>query len=156
MGIAVLVTLFGGEVTNFKLLVLSCWAGPWLAPSSPSAWNDLHARTRGHPTQLRGRAAVLVGIVSFLDPPAQYDGTEKLIHEIEIVLGVFIGGITFTGSVVAFGKLRGSIGSKPLLLPARHWLNLAMVLGSVWFGWQFTQQAHDPLSKACSSSPPSP
>ncbi len=145
MGIAVLVTLFGGEVTNFKLLVPlmlgGALVGAFLAQrvemtSMPELVAILHSFV--------GAAAVLVGIVSFLDPPAQYDGTEKLIHEIEIVLGVFIGGITFTGSVVAFGKLRGSIGSKPLLLPARHWLNLAMVLGSVWFGWQFTQQAHDP------------
>ena len=66
-----------------------------------------------------GAAAVLVGLSSFLDPGHEtMIGTEKLIHEIEILLGVFIGGVTFTGSVIAFGKLRGSLSGKPLLLPA--------------------------------------
>ena len=59
------------------------------------------------------------------------DGVEARIHEVEIFVGVFVGAITFTGSVVAFGKLRGLIGSKPLLLPGRHVLNLAAVLGCV-------------------------
>ena len=60
-----------------------------------------------------------------------------LIHDIEIFLGVFIGGITFTGSVIAWGKLQGVIASKPMLLPARHWMNLAAivicVLLGIWF-----------------------
>ena len=64
-------------------------------------------------------------------------GTELLIHEIEIVLGVFIGAYTFTGSVIAFLKLRGSIGGKPLTLPLRHELNLLLVLSSVLFGVWF-------------------
>ena len=50
---------------------------------------------------------------------------EKAIHEVEIYLGVLIGAVTFSGSVIAFGKLSAQIGGKPLLLPARHWLNLA-------------------------------
>ena len=61
----------------------------------------------------------------------------------EILLGVFIGGVTFTGSVVAFGKLRGSLSGKPLLLPGRHFINLAMVGGSVWLGSEFLNQGHD-------------
>ena len=60
-----------------------------------------------------------------------------LIHNIEIILGVFIGGLTFTGSIIAWGKLDGRIDSKPMLLPARHWLNLAALfiafLFSIWF-----------------------
>src|ERR1700676_4807915 len=55
-----------------------------------------------------GLAAVLVGVASFLDPGAHFEGAEKTIHEVEIFLGVFIGAITFTGSIVAFGKLQGT------------------------------------------------
>ena len=84
-----------------------------------------------------GLAAVLVGFASYLDPNAHYEGAEKTIHEVEIYLGVFIGAVTFTGSIIAFGKLQGSIGGKPLTLPARHWLNLAGMLGSVWLGYLF-------------------
>ena len=91
-----------------------------------------------------GAAAVLVGLSSFLDPGHEtMIGTEKLIHEIEILLGVFIGGVTFTGSVIAFGKLRGSLSGKPLLLPARHLLNLGMLGASIWLGSEFLQQGHD-------------
>ena len=91
-----------------------------------------------------GAAAVLVGLSSFLDPGHEtMIGTEKLIHEIEILLGVFIGGVTFTGSVIAFGKLRGSLSGKPLLLPARHLLNLGMLGASIWLGYEFLQQGHD-------------
>ena len=67
-----------------------------------------------------GAAAVLVGIASFLAPPSDLSGAEAVIHEIEVFIGVFIGAITFTGSIVAYGKLQGLIRSKPLLLPGRH------------------------------------
>ena len=84
-----------------------------------------------------GLAAVLVGVASFLDPGAHFEGTEKTIHEVEIFLGVFIGAITFTGSIVAFGKLQGTISGKPLMLPGRHWLNLVAILASLWLGYVF-------------------
>ncbi|MFO0570328.1 MAG: Re/Si-specific NAD(P)(+) transhydrogenase subunit beta [Polyangiaceae bacterium] len=84
-----------------------------------------------------GAAAVLVGIASFLAPPAELRGAEAVIHEVEVFLGVFIGAITFTGSIVAYGKLQGLIRSKPLLLPGRHLMNLAMVLVSAWLCAQF-------------------
>ena len=91
-----------------------------------------------------GAAAVLVGLSTFLDPAnASMTGSEKFIHEIEILLGVFIGGVTFTGSVIAFGKLRGSLSGKPLLLPGRHMLNLGMLGAAIWFGSQFLNQGHD-------------
>jgi H+-translocating NAD(P) transhydrogenase subunit beta len=84
-----------------------------------------------------GLAAVLVGINNFFEPPAGIAGAEKVIHEIEIYLGILIGAVTFSGSIVAFGKLSGRISGKPLMLPARHWLNLALgvvALGlCVWF-----------------------
>jgi proton-translocating NAD(P)+ transhydrogenase subunit beta len=84
-----------------------------------------------------GLAAVLVGFASYLDPNSHFEGTEKTIHEVEIYLGVFIGAVTFTGSIVAFGKLQGVISGKPLMLPARHWLNLVAILASVWLGYVF-------------------
>jgi len=76
-----------------------------------------------------GLAAVLVGLASYIN---HGDKAHEIVHQIEILLGVFIGGVTFTGSIVAFGKLRGSIGSKPLLLPGRHLANLVMVLACIW------------------------
>jgi len=84
-----------------------------------------------------GLAAVLVGFASYLDPNSHFEGAEKTIHEVEIYLGVFIGAVTFTGSIVAFGKLQGVISGKPLMLPARHWLNLVAILASVWLGYAF-------------------
>ncbi len=84
-----------------------------------------------------GLAAVLVGITNHLDPAHPPLDSEKLIHGIEIFLGVFIGGVTFTGSIVAFGKLDGKISSKPLMLPRRHWLNLGMLLLCLVLGLWF-------------------
>jgi NAD(P) transhydrogenase subunit beta len=91
---------------------------------------------------LVGLAACLVGFASYVDTSVQYTGAEKTIHEIEIYIGILIGAVTFSGSVVAFGKLSGKIGGKPLLLPARHWLNLAALLVVIGFGVQFLR-AHD-------------
>ena len=64
---------------------------------------------------------------------------EKAIHEVEIYIGILIGAVTFSGSVIAFGKLSGKIGGKPLLLPARHWLNLAGLLVVIGFGYELLQ-----------------
>jgi len=96
-----------------------------------------------------GLAAVLIGFASYLDPTAHFEGPDaqvaKTIHEIEIYLGVLIGAVTFTGSVIAFGKLSARISSKPLALPARHWLNLGLGLVCVWLGVVFVG-AEDPGS----------
>lgn len=83
-----------------------------------------------------GAAAVLVGIANYLQP-ASLSGAEATIHQLEIFIGVLIGAVTFTGSIVAFCKLQGVISSKPLLLPARHWLNLGLLLASIALGVQF-------------------
>ena len=77
-----------------------------------------------------GMAAVLVGINSFLDPHTVATN-EITIHLVEIFVGVFIGAVTFSGSIVAFGKLNGKISSKPLSLPNKHYLNLAAIVVSV-------------------------
>jgi len=84
-----------------------------------------------------GAAAVLVGLGGTLDPTVAHTGVEATIHQIETFVGVFVGAITFTGSIVAFGKLQGLIGSKPLLLPARHLLNIGMVTACLFFASQF-------------------
>lgn len=84
-----------------------------------------------------GAAAVLVGIANYLRPDPTLIGVEASIHEIEIFVGIFIGAVTFTGSVIAFGKLRGIISGKPLLLPGRHLINLGIIGGSVALGYVF-------------------
>jgi H+-translocating NAD(P) transhydrogenase subunit beta len=88
-----------------------------------------------------GLAAVLIGFATYIGgvghDGAALSGAERTIHEVEIYLGILIGAVTFTGSVIAFGKLRGLIDGKPLLLPARHWLNLALGIACVWLATAF-------------------
>jgi NAD(P) transhydrogenase subunit beta len=79
-----------------------------------------------------GLAAILVGFADFAQSSVTRIGAEKTIHEIETFIGVFIGALTFTGSIIAFGKLRGIIGSKPFLLPARHALNIIAITACIW------------------------
>jgi NAD(P) transhydrogenase subunit beta len=86
---------------------------------------------------LVGLAACLVGFASYVDTSVTLAGAEKVVHEIEIYVGVLIGAVTFSGSVIAFGKLSGKIGGKPVLLPGRHWLNLAGLLVVIWYGREF-------------------
>src|SRR5512137_672260 len=86
---------------------------------------------------LVGLAAALVGFASYIDTSVVFEGAEKAIHEVEIYIGILIGAVTFSGSVIAFGKLSGKIGGKPMLLPGRHWLNLAGLLVVIWFGNAF-------------------
>jgi NAD(P) transhydrogenase subunit beta len=83
-----------------------------------------------------GLAAVLVGFGSYLTPSAS-SGAERFIHELEVFVGVFVGALTFTGSVVAFGKLRGIIRSKPVILPARHALNATLLVVCAGLGVRF-------------------
>ena len=78
-----------------------------------------------------------MGIGTYIDADSNYVGVEKTIHEVEIFLGVLIGAVTFTGSVVAFGKLQGVLHSRPLMLPARHVMNILIGLACVWLGWSF-------------------
>ena len=145
MALAIFATFMSGKVSNFELLIPLMLGGAIIGAvmakrvemtSMPELVAILHSFV--------GLAAVLVGVASFLDTThTSLAGTDKLIHEIEILLGVFIGGVTFTGSVVAFGKLRGSLSGKPILLPFRHFLNLGMVGASIYMGAQFLGQGHD-------------
>jgi NAD(P) transhydrogenase subunit beta len=83
-----------------------------------------------------GLSATLVGFGSYLSPGPRTGG-EFMLHSVEVFVGVFVGTFTFTGSIVAFGKLRGTLTSKPLLLPGRHVVNALAVLASVGLGVRF-------------------
>ncbi|MBK9215479.1 MAG: NAD(P)(+) transhydrogenase (Re/Si-specific) subunit beta [Chloracidobacterium sp.] len=84
-----------------------------------------------------GLAAVLVGFATYLGPHATMTAAEKNLHTAEVFIGVCIGSITFTGSVIAFLKLRGTIGGKPFLLPGRHLINIVMLLVTIGLGVAF-------------------
>jgi len=138
MVIAIVVTILGIQSGNYAVLfpamIVGALAGVFVASrvemtQMPQLVAMLHSFV--------GLAAVLVGLASYLDPGSHFEGTEKTIHEVEIFLGVFIGAITFTGSIIAFGKLQGTISGKPLTLPARHWLNLIAIVASIWLGYVF-------------------
>lgn len=144
MTIAVLATVFGPEVTkNFHLIIIAMLIGGTIGgilarkvqmTQMPELVAILHS--------LVGLAAVLVGYVNFMDETISFaTHVEKVIHEVEIYVGIFIGAITFTGSVIAFGKLSAKISGKPMLLPARHWLNLVLLIVTIWMGFEFVNQA---------------
>ncbi|MYF71114.1 MAG: Re/Si-specific NAD(P)(+) transhydrogenase subunit beta [Proteobacteria bacterium] len=142
MSIAMLATIFGVVTANYLMLIAGLIAGGIIGlilarrvqmTQMPELVAILHS--------LVGLAAVLVGFVNFLDPEVHYTGVELTIHDVETYLGILIGAVTFSGSVIAFGKLSGKIGGAPLTLPARHWLNLALLLIAIWYGYQFVVQS---------------
>ncbi|MBI1729095.1 Re/Si-specific NAD(P)(+) transhydrogenase subunit beta [Candidatus Acetothermia bacterium] len=93
---------------------------------------------------LVGLAAVLVGLANYIDPTAYYDGPARTVHGVEIYLGILIGAVTFTGSVIAFGKLSGRITGKPLLLPGRHTINFVILVGVILAGsWFIGARSHE-------------
>ena len=150
MAIAILATIFSGSVTTYGVLILAMLIG-----GSIGAFAAAKVKMTEMPELVAmlhsfvGMAAVLVGFVSFMDPAAasggahEFMGVEKTIHEIEIYLGVLIGAVTFSGSVIAFGKLSGKISGKPLMLPARHWLNLGLLVAAIIMGKMFLSAAPD-------------
>ncbi|MGI9487712.1 MAG: Re/Si-specific NAD(P)(+) transhydrogenase subunit beta [Geminicoccaceae bacterium] len=134
MGIAIFATILGPRVTNYLLLV------PVMAVAAVIGW---FVAKRVEMTQMPqlvailhsfvGLAAVLVGFNSHFEH-GDYSGAEAVIHDIEIFIGVFVGAVTFTGSIIAYGKLEGSISGKPLAFPGRHMMNLAGVIVSLLLG----------------------
>ena len=144
MAIAILATVFGPEVTsNVHLIVIMMLIGGSIGillakkvemTQMPELVAILHS--------LVGLAAVLVGYVNFMDETISFPThVEKVIHEVEIYIGILIGAVTFSGSVIAFGKLSGKIGGSPMLLPGRHWLNLSLLIITFYVGYEFVQQA---------------
>jgi NAD(P) transhydrogenase subunit beta len=142
MTIAVVATIFGVQVTAAGLPYI-------IGAMAVGAAIGLYAARTVQMTQmpelvalmhsLVGLAAVLVGYANFIDPAVSVGLTpaEVAIHEIEMYLGVLIGAVTFSGSVIAFGKLSGKITGKPVLLPGRHLLNLAGLVVVLYFGYRF-------------------
>lgn len=144
MAIAVAATVFGPQVTLAGI--------PWIIGAMAVGGGiGLYAARSVQMTQMPelvalmhsmvGMAAVLVGYATYVDPVAStgLSSAAHAIHAMEIYIGIFIGAVTFSGSVAAFGKLSGRIGGSPLLLPARHWLNLAGLLAVIYFGRMFLQ-----------------
>jgi NAD(P) transhydrogenase subunit beta len=138
MAIGLLVTAFGPQVTGYTVLLPALAVGGAIGAvlasrvemtSMPQLVAILHSFV--------GLAAVLVGIATAMNRSVALYGIEARIHEVEIFVGVFVGAVTFTGSVVAFGKLQGVIGSRPLLLPGRHVINLVAVLACLYLATLF-------------------
>jgi NAD(P) transhydrogenase subunit beta len=145
MVIAVVATALGPSPLNYPLLLATLVAGGAIGAvlaarvqmtSMPQLVAILHSFV--------GLAAVLVGLSSTLSPHDRFSGIERQIHDIETFLGVFIGAVTFTGSVVAFGKLQGVIRSKPLIIPGRHAWNAGAAALCGVLGYQFLTASGEP------------
>ena len=144
MAIALIATVMGVVTQHYEYILVALVVGGTIGliaarrvqmTQMPELVAILHS--------LVGAAAVAVGFANFMDPDrlAHYAGVELTIHDIETYLGVLIGAVTFSGSVIAFGKLSGRIGGKPLTLPGRHWFNLLLLLAAIWFGYEFVVQS---------------
>jgi NAD(P) transhydrogenase subunit beta len=138
MAIAVLVTIAAFVTNNHNILIVVMAIGGVAGfilsqrvkmTQMPELVAILHS--------LVGLAAVLIGFANFLDPGAEFIGVEKTIHDVEIFIGICIGALTFTGSVIAYCKLSELLSGRPLMLPARHWLNLALFIGVIVCGIKF-------------------
>jgi NAD(P) transhydrogenase subunit beta len=149
MAIAVLATIIADGVSNYGVLLITVGIGGAIGArlarrvemtQMPELVAILHS--------LVGLAAVLVGFASYLTPESHFVGTARTIHDVEIYLGVLIGALTFTGSVVAFGKLSGRIGSRPLILPSRHLLNLGIGIACLILLFIFIGAAPDTAAAA--------
>jgi len=131
MAIAVLATVAGSEVSMSSMLIGAIVIGAVIG-----AIVAMRVEMTGMPQLVAalhsfvGLAAVFIGINSDLSVHDFASEAARIIHEVEIFLGVFIGAVTFTGSIIAYGKLAGKIGGKALILPGRHLWNLVMVGGS--------------------------
>lgn len=138
MAIALIATIFGPDSQGFTWIIIAMVIGGGIGihyakkvemTEMPELVAILHSFV--------GMAAVLVGYNSYLDAPVAATHAEHVIHLVEVFLGVFIGAVTFTGSIVAFGKLRGIISSSPMNLPHKHKLNLAAIVVSTLLMLQF-------------------
>ena len=142
MALAVGATILGPQVSSYNWLIPMIALGSIIGllvarrvemTGMPQLVAALHSFV--------GLAAVFIGINSELAPPTGLVGAEIIIHEVEIFVGVFIGAVTTTGSIVAFGKLAGFVGGKPLTLPGRNILNLLAVFACIWLGAMYLNHA---------------
>ncbi len=141
MAIAIIATALSGSVTAYGMLILTVLVGGSIgafaaAKVAMTQMPELVAIMHS----LVGLAAVLVGFATFMDNSIHIEGVEKTIHEIEIYAGILIGAVTFSGSVIAFCKLSEKISGKPLLLPARHWLNFILLVAAIALGFIYLNQ----------------
>ncbi|MCX7097055.1 MAG: Re/Si-specific NAD(P)(+) transhydrogenase subunit beta [Methylococcales bacterium] len=141
MAIAIIATTLSGAVTVYWILIVALIVGGAIGARAalkvemtqmPELVAIMHS--------LVGMAAVFVGYANFMDSTIAITGVEKTIHEMEIYIGILIGAVTFSGSVIAFGKLSEKISGKPLLLPGRHWFNLGLLVAVIVLGGMFLQQ----------------
>lgn len=142
MTLALLATVFGVVTNNYVELMAALVVGGSIGlllakrvqmTEMPELVAILHS--------LVGLAAVMVGYANFMDASVHFTGVDLTIHDIETYLGILIGAVTFSGSVIAFGKLSGRIGGKPLTLPGRHLFNLGLLIAAIWFGREFVIQS---------------
>ncbi|MDD5227354.1 MAG: Re/Si-specific NAD(P)(+) transhydrogenase subunit beta [Methylococcales bacterium] len=142
MAIAIGATALSASVSSYVILVIALLIGGAIGTKAalkvemtqmPELVAIMHS--------LVGMAAVLVSYANFMDDSASLEGVEKTIHEVEIYVGILIGAITFSGSVIAFGKLSERISGKPLLLPNRHFLNLGLLVSAILLGSWFLSSA---------------
>jgi len=147
MAIAILATVLSGHVHGvqaYTILIVALLTGGLIGSFAAhkvamTQMPELVALMHS----LVGMAAVLVGYANFMEEGSPLLGVEKTIHELEIYIGVFIGAVTFSGSVIAFGKLCGKITGKPVLLPGRHSLNLLLFLLTFFLGYRFLAESAD-------------
>ncbi len=147
MGIAILATIFGPGVQSYWILMLMVLIGGSIGvnlarkvemTAMPQLVAILHSFV--------GMAAVLIGFASALsinaDSSHALTGTARTIHDVETYLGIIIGAITFTGSIIAYGKLTGKLASVALTLPAKHWLNAGGLMICLLLGFSFIGESH--------------
>lgn len=138
MALAIFATIMSDAVSSYSILIVALLIGGLIGARAAlkvemTQMPELVALMHS----LVGMATVLVGYANFFDHSSNLVGIEKTIHEIEIYIGILIGAITFSGSVIAFGKLCGRVGGQPVLLPGRHWLNLGLLIAVIVLGFQF-------------------
>ena len=142
MAIAIGATALSASVSSYVILIIALLIGGFIGTKAalkvemtqmPELVAIMHS--------LVGMAAVLVGYANFMEGSASLEGVEKTIHEVEIYVGILIGAVTFSGSVIAFGKLSERISGKPVLLPMRHFLNLGLLVSAILLGSWFLSSA---------------
>jgi H+-translocating NAD(P) transhydrogenase subunit beta len=140
MALAVVITIAGAVTDNYQLLLLGIVPGSiigWLLAKRvemtqmPELVAILHS--------LVGLAAVFVGFANAIGHEQYESLIAQRIHDVETAIGIFIGAVTFTGSLVAYLKLSGKVSGKPLRLPARHLINLLIFIAVVYLIVLFAQ-----------------
>ncbi len=151
MAIALLSTITFGVLSGGGWTLLGLTAGAMVIGAAIGIWRALTVEMTEMPQLIAllhsfvGLAAVLVGFNSFLAPEGVSEDMH-LVHLIEVYVGIFIGAVTLTGSIVAFLKLSAKMSSKPLRLPGKNWINVGAVLVTIVLGvWFCSAQSWIPL-----------